>query len=161
MLDRFGDHLVALIGVADINLRHFAFAAGLADFVAHALEVLELAARDQHRRAARCELLGDRLANPGPAAGHNRNLAFDTEWILQNENFLQKGSLRFIALLRRVGERRRQGADGGTKAPPGCGWSRGRDQPQGGAGERLFRKPGRRLVGGCGGDDGSGACCAA
>src|SRR5271156_1526401 len=44
MLDRLGDHLVALIGVADVNLRHLAFAASLADFVAYALEVLDLAA---------------------------------------------------------------------------------------------------------------------
>ncbi len=105
MLDRLGDHLVALVGVADVDLRHLAFAAGLADFVAHALEVLDLAARDQHRRSALRELLGDRLADPGSAAGHDGNFAFDTEWIVQNENFLRWGSIGFIALLRSVGER--------------------------------------------------------
>src|SRR5260370_23360202 len=105
MLDRFGDHLVALIGVADVNLGHLAFAAGLADFVAHALEILDLAARNQHRRSACRELLGDRLANPGAAAGHNRNFAFYTEWIVQNENFLRWG---FVQIYRTVATRWRE-----------------------------------------------------
>src|SRR5271167_3817358 len=103
MFDRLRDHLVALLGVADVNLRHLAFTTGLANFVAHALEVLDLAARDQHRRAALGELFGDRLADPGTATGHNRNFAFDTKWILQNENFLRGGSFGFIAFLRSVG----------------------------------------------------------
>ena len=117
LLDRLGHHLVALLGVADVDLRHLAFAAGLANFVAHLLEVLDLAARDQHGRAAQRELFCDRLADSGSAAGHNRNFAFDTEWIVQNENFLRGGSLRFIALLRRVGERRqaKNGRDGDRK----------------------------------------------
>src|SRR5208282_714851 len=88
LLDRLRHHLVALLGVADVDLSHLAFTACFANFVAHALEVFELAARDQHRRAAQRELLGDRLANSGSATGHDRNLAFDTEWILQNGNFL-------------------------------------------------------------------------
>src|ERR1700721_1538620 len=68
-------------GAADVVRGHLAFAAGLANFVAHALEVLDLTAGDQHRRSVRRELLGDRLADSGSAAGHNRNFAFDTEWI--------------------------------------------------------------------------------
>ena len=109
LLDRFGDHFVALIGVADVHLRHLAFAAVLANLVAHALEVLELAARDQNGRTAHRELLGDRLADSGSAAGYNCDFAFDTKWILQNENVLRGCSRRFIALLGRVGERRGAG----------------------------------------------------
>src|SRR5208282_5385288 len=120
LLDRLRHHLVALLGIADVNLSHLAFAACFANLVADALEVFDLAARDQHRCTAQRELLADRLADSGSATGHDRNLAFDTEWILQNGDFLPRW---FDEIYRTVATRWREAQ---TRSPEGQAEFRGK-----------------------------------
>src|SRR5258705_4678188 len=117
MLDRLGDHLVALVGVADVNRGHLAFAASLADFVADLFEVFDLAARYQHGRSRRRELLGDRLANSGPSTGYDSNLAFDTKRILHNAT-PDREIVKYIALIARDSERERERANPGKRKDP-------------------------------------------
>src|SRR5712692_10021610 len=82
-LDRLGDHLVALSGVAHVNDEHLAFAALLADIVAHGFEMLGTAARDHHRRATLGEFMGDPDTDSGAAAGHDCHFAFNAENVFQ------------------------------------------------------------------------------
>ena len=87
VLDRLGHQRVARLGVAHVAYGHLALAAGLADSVAHGLQMAGVATRDQHGRSAQRELARDHGADSGAAAGYDCDFAFYAEYVFQ-------GSLR-------------------------------------------------------------------
>src|SRR5260370_38713498 len=86
-LDRIGVHLDELGSVAKDNDDHLAFAALLADIVAHGFEMLGTAARDHHRRATLGEFMGDPDTDSGATAGHDCHFAFNAENVFQVFHF--------------------------------------------------------------------------
>ena len=100
VLDRLGHQRVARLGVAHVAHGHLALATGLADSVAHGLEMAGVAARDQHRRSAQRELARDHGADSGAAAGYDCDLAFNAEYVFQESlrpdnrgSFVRAGSI--------------------------------------------------------------------
>src|ERR1700722_20016700 len=71
MLNRRGDHRVALGRVPDVTDGHLAGPAEFADFIAHWFEMPGIAAGDQHRRLTQRELAGNRDTNTSAATSND------------------------------------------------------------------------------------------